>query len=58
MLPSPHWLLFHLAGIFARKSQKMVPSLMARNTKGDQVVQCIVAEITPHRQMMDVQAFR
>jgi hypothetical protein len=32
--------------------------VMAGGTKRHQVVQCIVAEVAPLRQMMDVQVFR
>jgi hypothetical protein len=45
-------------GSFASSSRKMVPHLMAGRTKCNQVVQGIVAELTPLRQMMYLQIFR
>ena len=47
-----------LGGADAGTVRKMVLPLMAGHTKCDQVVQCIVAEFAPLRQMMYVQVFR
>jgi hypothetical protein len=47
-----------LGGNIASRSRKLMLPLIAGHTKYDQVVQCIVSELAPLRQMMYVQVFR